>query len=665
EQMSKNKKRKQRKAKPKGPNQRARRQIEQRVESALDQLFGQAGDERVPAEDPARAFLSAFSTEPVFDELVGTLVQSTSAERASAIGEAAVKLEPRSIGALTFAAQAAEFANEDRRCAELYTRALELDVGHEPELRWCRAAALISCNDGRATGELAELCAQDPHDDLFESLYCDAIEVAAERLALGQEGPCPCGSDLIYGSCCFERDRAALADFQDASQLEELWGALDDYAQRERYADSVNEMRARFFEGEQVEPTEAMNELLRAWLVTITGSELDDDIDEATIFWDLLRDEEVDPSLRATAASVGTGERWGLWQLGPRRGPGVWFRDLVTASAHFVALPAEGDERHAPWSVFLGPLTPYQGKWTGRAMISLTPQEGDALADAVLELADTIVEKEGIRREKSAIPFTDLVQEGPPGVLVTRRLPVTPQTGFFLSNVICGVLPLLLEELGRMRAQPIGLANTDGDPLEFFNVRIEVGDLDELRVALDDHPDFRVEEHEFMWLGRAMTGSEAATSRAELEAYAEREGVELMDQPDESPRYTRAFIKVVDDALVTEVNSAARLDSLIELLQEMGARPRLTSKVGIDPALDFPPPGSVAPSDDRGMSAEAIAAWQEAWLDEEVPRSGGSRRARRPGTTTGAWTSSRSCGPSNTERLCSAPRGVPPSTSSG
>ncbi|CAN5561074.1 hypothetical protein BH20ACT23_BH20ACT23_30110 [soil metagenome] len=55
----------------------------------------------------------------------------------------------------------------------------------------------------------------------------------------------------------------------------------------------------------------------------------------------------------------------------------------------------------------------------------------------------------------------------------------------------------------------------------------------------------------------------------------------------------------------------------------MGARPRLTSKVRVDPALDFPPPGSVAPSDDRGMSAEAIAAWQEAWLDEEVPALGG------------------------------------------
>jgi hypothetical protein len=614
--MSKNKKRKQRKTRPKRPNQKVRRSREQRVEAALDRLFELAEDESIPPEEPAQVFLSVFSTEPVFDELVGALVEATSAERSMAIGAAAVSLEPRSIGALTFAAEAAELAGNHRRSADLYARAVELDGG-DRKMRWCLAASLISCDDGTATKQLAELCAEDPHDELSEILYCDALEAASERVSLAHDEPCPCGSDLTYGSCCLERDRGALADFRDRLRLDELWIALDEYARQDRYADSLNELRNRLFEGEHVEPTESLNDLFRAWVVALTGSELDDDNDEATIFWDFMRDDEVAPQLRATASSVGTNERWGLWQLGRRRGPGVWLIDLVTASSHFVAVPTEIGEGHAPWTVFLGPLTPDRGTWRARALIPLTPQEGDALADAVFELADIVVEEEGKSHKKSAI-FTELVDEGPPGVVASLREPLFPEAAGFLTNVIGGALPLMLEELGRMRSQPPGLANTDGDPLEFFNVRIEIDNPDELRAALEHHPDFRMEEDEIVWLGRAMSASEAATSRAELEAYAEREGVELMD-PDEAPRYTRAFIKIADGELVTEVNSAARLEGLMDLLESAGARPKVTSKVRIDPAMDWPSPGSVEPTDDRGMSAEAIAAWQEAWLDEEVP----------------------------------------------
>jgi hypothetical protein len=307
--MSKNKKRRQRKTQPKGPNQKVRRSREQRVEAALDRLFELAEDESIPPEEPAQVFLSVFSTEPVFDELVGALVKATSAERSTAIGEAAVRLEPRSIGALTLAAEATELAGNHRRSADLYSRAVELDGG-DRKMRWCRAASLISCNDGTATKQLAELCAEDPHDELSEILYCDALEAATERVSLEHDGPCPCGSDLTYGSCCLERDRDALADFRDRSRLDELWTALDVYARQDRYADSLNELRNRLFEGEHVEPTESINDLFRAWVVALTGSELDDESDEATIFWDFMRDDEVAPPLRTTALSVGTNERW-------------------------------------------------------------------------------------------------------------------------------------------------------------------------------------------------------------------------------------------------------------------------------------------------------------------------------------------------------------------
>lgn len=574
--MSKNKKRRQRKAKPKAPNQKARRRIEQEVEDALDRLFELAEDARTPPEEPARAFLSVPFQGPLPDELASALVRATSAERAAAIGEAAVRLEPERIEALTFAAQAAEFASDHRRIVELYTRALELNEG-DRELRWCRAAALVSCNDGAATKQLSELCAEDPHDDLAEDLYCDALEAAAERMSLDQVEPCPCGSGLSYASCGFELDRDALADFRDRSHLEELWSAVDDYSRQPRYADSIEELRTRFFEGEHVQPTESVNALLRAWIVALTGSELDDDSDDATIFWDFMHDEEVDARLRLTALFIATNERWGLWQLGPRRGPGVWLWDLVTASSHFVAVPTEVSEGHAPWTVFLGPLIPNRGKWHARALIPLAPDEGDTLADAVLELADTVIAEEGPKK-KSAMAFIQLVDDGPPGAIVTRRQPLSPDIGLFLTHVLSGVLPLLLDELGRMRARPLALQNTDGEPLEFFNVHIEVADLNELRTSLKQHPDIRLEDDEIIWLGRVMSPGEAATSRAEFEAFAEREGVELLDEPQEQPRYTRAFIKIVDGQLAAEVNSAARLDALIELLDAAGARPTVTSR---------------------------------------------------------------------------------------
>jgi hypothetical protein len=620
--MSKNKKRKQRKAKHKFMNQKTRRRLAQRVDDALGRFFELAGDERIPPEEAARAFLSVPLMGPAIGELVQTLVEATSAKRALAIGEAAVRLEPERIGALTFAAHTAELAGDHRRTAELYTRALELGDGVDRELRWCRAAALISCNDGTATKQLSELCAEDPHDDLSEALYCDALEAAAERMSLGHEEPCPCGSGLSYGSCGFELDRDALADFRDRSQLEKLWSAVDEYSRQPRYAHSIEELRARFFNGEHVEPSESMNDLLRPWIVALTGSKPDDDSDEPTIFWDFTRDEDVDPELGLTALLAASAERWGLWQLGPRRGPGVWLRDLVSASSHFVAVGTEISEGHSPWTVFLGPLTPNRGRWHAHALIPLTPDEGDTLADAVLEFADTVVAEDDPKK-KSAAAFIQLVDDGPPGAIVTRRQPLSPDIGLFLTHVLSGVLPLLLEELGRMRAKPLALQNTDGEPLEFFSVHIEVADLDLLQASLQQHPDIKLEDEEISWLGRTMTPSEAATSRAELEAYAEREGVELMDPPDEAPRYTRAFIKIVDGELVTEVNSAGRLDGLIALLEEAGAQPRVTSKVRIDPAMDWPVPGSVEPTDDRGMSAEAIAAWQEAWLDEEVPALGG------------------------------------------
>ena len=618
--MSKNKKRKQRKAKPKAPNQKVRRQIEREVEAALDRLFELAEDERTPPEEPARAFLSVPFQGPLPDELASTLVRATSAERAVAIGEAAVRLEPERIEVLIFTAQTAEMASEFRRSVELYTRALELGDGTDRELRWCRAAALVSCNDGTATKQLSELCAEDPFDDLSENLYCDALEAAHDRASRGREEPCPCGSNGAYGSCCYERDRDALTQFREGPQLEELSLALDEYVRQPHYADALEDLRGRFFEGEHVRPTETLNAIFRGWMMALTGSEPEEDAHGATIFWDFMHDEEVDPVLRLTALIVAGMERWGLWQLGAKRGPGVWLNDLVTASSHFVALPAEM-EKQPTWTVFLGPLTPNRGSWHARGLTPLTPAEGDRVADTVFEFADTVLEKEGGGRDRSAV-FTQLADEGPPGVIVSRRWPLSPEIGSFLTNVICGALPALLEEVQRARSQLPGLQNTDGEPLEFLNVRIEVADLAELRAAFAYHPDVDMKDDEIMWLGRAMTPAEAASSRAELEAFAEREGVELLEEP-EAPRYTRAFIKIVGGELVTEVNSAARLDGLIKLLHEVGARPRVTSKVRIDPAQDWPAPGSVEPTEDRGMSAEAIAAWQEAWLDEEVPALGG------------------------------------------
>ena len=71
-----------------------------------------------------------------------------------------------------------------------------------------------------------------------------------------------------------------------------------------------------------------------------------------------------------------------------------------------------------------------------------------------------------------------------------------------------------LQELGAMPA----LRNTDGRPLVFTGAAIAVGDPGELERCYQGHPDFRVYEHEIVWMRRPMTAAVAATSVAEIEA---------------------------------------------------------------------------------------------------------------------------------------------------
>jgi len=79
-----------------------------------------------------------------------------------------------------------------------------------------------------------------------------------------------------------------------------------------------------------------------------------------------------------------------------------------------------------------------------------------------------------------------------------------------------------LQELGAMPA----LRNTDGRPLVFTGAAIAVGDPGELERCFQGHPDFRVYEHEIVWMRRPMTAAVAATSLAEIEARAGAEGID-------------------------------------------------------------------------------------------------------------------------------------------
>ncbi|MGH2750101.1 MAG: hypothetical protein ACRDK3_04405 [Actinomycetota bacterium] len=617
--MSKKARRKQRRKEQPRPNQKTRRRMQRLAEQAMESFMTAAGDPEVLAEQPARALLALFEGRRPTDGLAFVIAKRSSPARVQAVGEAAVEIAPESLTSLAFAAEAAECARDDRRGAELYERAVAVD--DEPVLRWCWAVALTGLEDVRAFEVLEPLLA-DPTDAAAQDVYRDALEIAFSHRELDAPDDCPCGSGYRYGYCCAERERIALESFADASTLDELRAALDGYASRAEYARSARRLHGDFF-GEDDDRNPDEHDLfaaLRVRMITTPQDELVED-DDVGLLADLLRDDSVAPELRRRAADLKGYEHWGLWQVAdPQAAPGVWVTDLLSAQRHYVQIAPELLERLAPWSVLLGSVVPVEGVWRVNGALPLNPREADRAAEVALDTADLIIESERHSARRRSAYFSDWLEAGPPGVVARERSPMPQELESFLSTVVSGGIVRIIDAIREWRATPPRLTNTDGEALHLQKVRVALGHAAALE-TLAGHSDFELRDDEIVWLGRVMSASEAASARAEFEAMCEREGLEPSPEVGDEQRYVRAFIERDGDELVFDVNSDDRLEALVAVLQDIGADPTLLSAISVDPFMDFVP--STEASAGAGMSPGAQTAWQEAWLDEEVPALGG------------------------------------------
>jgi hypothetical protein len=312
---------------------------------------------------------------------------------------------------------------------------------------------------------------------------------------------------------------------------------------------------------------------------------------------------------------------YGLWQVSdPEPGPGLWLTDIVTGVRRYAAIPPEQLPGMSRWSVLLGALVSLDGVWrsTG-AVVLLRPSEGDSAAEWVHEasvaLAKELAGKRGRRSGRRREPE-------PHGVLVAIAESLEPQIAVLMSKVLGSLLPAIAGEVWRRRAAGPKLTNTDGHRLRLITARVAVNDPPAVAARLAAHADFRTEDAgELSWWGRELTEIEREGALAQMRSLAD-DG-EPIEEPEEPQRWLRGRLEPHPDGFEVSVNSEERLQTLVELLRELGADPELGRRSVIDPAQDMPPIRLGMPLP-FGASQDAVDAWQSLWPDERVPALGGA-----------------------------------------
>jgi len=581
-----------------------------------------------PPERVAALLLEAFADLPSPRGFGEMLHARQSPQRARAVAEEAQQRAPRSVTALTIAAEVARLDGERERACALLEEALEAYV--DPDGMAELADHLLA--SGLAADALAcaeETLAEDPVDEVAQDVRAGALgrlhvrATAAERL----EG----------------NERDALARFSDRTALYRVREALVEYVDRRpelqrsvavQIAEWDAELRAAdeqdgsALDDAPAVPDDGMARLAleHAWLL---GP--DDDEGDEPAFVDEDDDREPDSPLELFAADPDTppeladaARAWrasctyGLWQLVvPEPAPGVWLTDIVSGARRYAAVPPEQLEGASRWSVLLGALVALDGVWrsTG-ALVPLRPDEGDWAAElarsATLDLATVLVGERPRHRPPDKGPE-------PHGVLVEREEPADPVIADLMSKVLANLVPTIAGAVRAQRAAGPTMTNTEGHRLRLITATLSVRDPAVAVSALAAHEDFSAEEGgRLSWWGRELTRMERESALAHLR---EQTGEEV-EEPTEPQRWLRGRLERSDGGLTVEVNSEERLALLLDLLGELGLEPQLTRRSVIDPAQDLPriPTGGPQPF---GGSQDAIDAWLAHWPDERVPALGG------------------------------------------
>ncbi len=625
------------------------RETRARVEGQVAEIQARAAavqDPGTPPEEAAQALLGLFDGR-VPTHGLSRLIDKGGQGRAAAVAEAVLELSPGSVVGLALAADVAEREEQWERAEGLYLEALYRTPA-APDGEWPLepgssvgtelSVRLGGCimERGRVADALDILfnaCRDDPGHEGAQQVLAEALARAREHgRTIGAAEPCPCGSGRSHGECCGPREAAALARFEDRSPMYELREALRVFLERPEIDPLLVQGIRDWYLGrppeEMGDPDEQEVRLAVERALVTMGPRPDDD---HYVLLDMFsEDPSTPPELARRAREWRQFAIFGLWEVGETTpDPGLLLQDLVTGRYVHAAVAPEQLEGLPRWSVVLGALLPVEGIWrSGAGFLALTPTEGRALADEALRLGRVLLphlvpravagplqrELDGRRKElRSGAPSEDLE-------------PVSPELAHVLDKVVGGAMPALRDLLRELRARPMDVRNTDGEPLELITARVRLRDRMAAEDAMEAHPDFVTHETGWVWYGKP---ADAAT-RAMNEAVV---GSELEVEED-SGRSVRAFIDADGlERFKVEVNSRGRLDRLLEILRRAGAGPSVESETRIDPALDLPAPGEAvggAPRPPREheeelakLEAEAMAAWRRSWVDEPVPALGG------------------------------------------
>jgi hypothetical protein len=510
-----------------------------------------------------------------------------------------------------------------------------------------RAGALIQSGAvAKALPLLEALCAEDPADNATHGLYAEAIHLAHGRQAHPANDGCGCGSGRAYRVCCLAGERQALRRFEDREPYYRLRSHIFRYLAGARF-DRARSMAisAWFGEGGVGAEGGVPREFPLEWaLCTLDLSWTDEG--EGYPLATFAADPSVPTTLARRAGQWFQHGRYGLWQCPTvQADPGVWLTDHLTGFRRYVSVPPEHLKPLAPWSVLGCQLLVVDGIWrTGGVILPMGPKEGAAMDRMVREVAQAYFEEgDGAqvcgdrgKRPATAVPPDPGSRDGEWDALA--------------AHLVGSGLPLMAATLSEANSQPVRLRNTDGEPLMLVKAHIEVDDPRELMGLLAAHPDFvEVDDDAFVWQGREMTRVQAEPLIAQARAWAAERGEELAEQVGPR-RVTQAELCLERTMLVAQVNSEARLERLVATLAGLGADPRVMSTERSDPAEMVTQSattggsrgsgstlgadaGPKAAGGRLGLAPEAVRAWEQAWVDQPVPRLGGLTprvAARRP-----------------------------------
>jgi hypothetical protein len=382
----------------------------------------------------------------------------------------------------------------------------------------------------------------------------------------------------------------------------------------------------------------------RAWLTgPDDGLDPDEDVPaERTVLGRVAADPSTPPPVADAARSWLEHVRYGLWQpqLPPPDDPavprpsGTWVTDLATRQVLYAAIPAGQLDGLARWSVLAGPIGPVDGVWrTGGAMVVLDPGLADRAAESVLTVTERVVaalaREHGMREPVPERSTGD--RPDPHGVLADVLDPVEDSYADLIAKVLGSSLANLIGMVEASSRAPLGLSNTDGDPLEVLAAVYPCVDPLEVRGRLLAGGPFEAGDAEersrgelappLRWLGREMTASEAASSLATVQAQLRAQGLEPVEAPDGPQRWLRGSLRFEVGRIRAEVNSRARLETLTAELRAAGLDAAPTVTTQLDPAMDLPTAGRRIGGGSMDPAGEEV--WRTTWLDTPLPALGG------------------------------------------